>query len=164
MNAKTRIHIDLSTLLTAPMPAAHAVALPTPQPVTLHLDVSAVDRLSCALSELRIVAPHLSAAGFAALTAWAQKLCARITYLLEQIGPIELDPNAGNVLIRSDPPDRQSAGAHYYEILLQNEGAGHFTLRRYSTQKGSPGRTPVDLYLTHEVLDKLVNDLVDSLP
>ncbi len=68
------------------------------------------------------------------------------------------------MLIRSTPPDQQAAGNQYYEILLHTLGAGQFTLRRYGTQKGAAGRTPADIYLTHEVLDKLVNDLVESLP
>lgn len=163
MPVRNRLAIDLSPLFAAPMPATHSVALATARPVTLTLELTAVDRLSCALSELRLDAPHLSAAGFPALQAWAQQLCARITYLLEQIGPIEFDPATGTVLVRSDPPDAQSAGNLYYEILLQSQGSGQFTIRRYQSSKGT-GRTPVDLYLTHEVLDKLVNDLVDTMP
>lgn len=164
MAVPARYHLNLQPLAGGPMPATHAVALPTPQPVTLTLELSAVDRLSCALAELRISAPHLSSAGFPALEAWGRQLCARITYLLEQIGPLELDPAAGTVLIRSDPPDQHSGTAQYYEILLQTHGAGQFTLRRYRADKSAGGRVPVDLYLTHETLDKLANDLIASLP
>ncbi len=164
MPVTTRMTIDLLPLLGATFPTVYRIAAPTPQPVTIHFELSAVDRLSSALSELRLEAPHLSSAGFGALQQWAQSLSSRITYLLEQIGPLEFDPAAGTVLIRSNPPDAYGNSTQYYEVLLQAQTGGQFVLRRYRAERGVPGRTPIDLFLTHEVLNRLVNDLIDTMP
>ena len=102
-------------------------------------------------------------AAFSALETWARNLSKRITYLLEQIGPLELDPAAGEVLIRSTPPDQLPDGAQYYEIILSQKG-GTFLLNRFRSVKGTPGRSPVDIQVTHEVLHKLVDDLEDTIP
>ena len=77
---------------------------------------------------------------------------------------LEIDPDAGQVLIRSTPPAQQLQGSKFYEMLLQSQTDGQFSLRRYLTEKGRPGRTQVDIQTTHEVLDKLLNDLVDTIP
>ena len=79
MPVRPRYNVNLQPLVGSPMPATHTASLPTPQPVTLVLDLSAVDRLSCALTELRLDAPYPSAAGFAALEAWGKDVCTRIT-------------------------------------------------------------------------------------
>ena len=122
-----------------------------------------VDSLSCAFRELTLEVPGLQTAPFTTLETWARNLSQRITYLLEQIGPLELDPNAGQVLIRSTPPDQLPDGTQYYEIML-SQNAGAFVLKRYKAIKGTPGRTQVDLQVTHEVLYKLVDDLEASAP
>jgi hypothetical protein len=87
-----------------------------------------------------------------------------VTYLLENIGPLELDVASGQVLIRSTAPAQQSGTATFYEILLSSSGSGQFALRRYRSQKGAGGREQVDLQVTHEVLRKLVVDLVETIP
>lgn len=142
-----------------------------PAPVTLHnpagmslrIDFTIVDSLSCAFRELALDVPALNGAAFATFQVWARNLSQRITYLLEQIGPLEFDPNAGQVLIRSTPPDQLPDGAQFYEIMLSQQG-GSFVLRRYRSVKGTPGRTAVDIQVTHEVLYKLVDDLEDTIP
>lgn len=143
----------------------------TPAPVTLHnpaglslrIDFTIVDSLSCAFRELVLDVPALQSAAFSTFQTWARNLSQRITYLLEQIGPLEIDPHAGQVLIRSTPPDQLPDGAQFYEIMLSQQG-GSLALRRYRSIKGTPGRTPVDIQVTHEVLYKLVDDLEDTSP
>jgi hypothetical protein len=49
-------------------------------------------------------------------------------------------------------------------VLLQSDTSGNFSLRRYQAVKGAPGRTQVDMHLTHEVLSKLADDLVETIP
>jgi hypothetical protein len=68
------------------------------------------------------------------------------------------------VLIRSTAPAQQSGATTFYEILLSSQGSGQFALRRYRSQKGAAGREQVDLQVTHEVLRKLVVDLVETIP
>jgi hypothetical protein len=132
--------------------------------IDVALDLTAVDSLSCSLAELRLRVPSLSNAGIDVLRTWASDFCKRITYLLEHIGPLEVDQANGKVLVRSTPPDRQDATTTFYEILLQSHANGNFTLRRYRTEKNPPSRSRVDIFVTHEVLSKLVNDLVDTIP
>ncbi|MFV0445489.1 MAG: hypothetical protein ACK5Q5_18065 [Planctomycetaceae bacterium] len=130
----------------------------------LAIDFLAIDSLGCSFEQLALTVSALNGAAFPVLKTWADQLSRRITYLLEQIGPLEYDEQAGEVLIRSTPPDQLPDGAQYYEILLQSQQGGRFVLRRYRSVKGQSGRTPAALTMTHEVLLKLTEDLVDTLP
>ena len=138
--------------------------LPTTDGLDMAVDFTVVDSLSCAFRELRIDAPHLAGASFATLKKWAEDLSQRITYLLENLGPLEFDPITQQVLIRSKSPDQRTGGARYYEILLQCQSSGRFCLRRYYSDPAQAGRDQVDLQMTHETLLKLVDDLVATMP
>ncbi|MEX0585115.1 MAG: hypothetical protein WD176_00630 [Pirellulales bacterium] len=141
-----------------------AVSLSDPGGLQLHVHFVAVDSMSCSFSELQLHVPALQQAAFDVLRNWADDLSKRITYLLEQIGPLEYDPSAGQVLIRSVRPDTLPDGSQYYEIVLSSQSGGDFSLRRYRSTKGQSGRAPVDITVTHEVLLKLVDDLVATAP
>jgi hypothetical protein len=130
----------------------------------LAIDFTAVDTMSCSFREIRLRVPALASADSGILKQWAERLCSRVTYLLENIGPVEVDPEAGQVLVRSNPPDAQADGTAFYEIRLGSHANGNFSLRRYRAEKGAAGRTQVDMQTTHEVLVKLVDDLVDTIP
>jgi len=132
--------------------------------VSLSVGFLAVDSLACSFEQIGLQAPHLAGCGFDVLKKWAEQLSRRITYLLEQIGPLEYDEPAGQVLIRSTPPSQLSNGTQYYEILLQSHQGGRFTLQRYESTKGQPGRRQAPLTTTHEVLLKLADDLSDTVP
>jgi hypothetical protein len=165
MNLSAQLDQELKRLAGFASKTARTAALSAADGVDLAIDFTAVDSMSCAFRELRVRVPALAAAGFDALRQWAEALSQRVTYLLENIGPLELDPAAGQVLIRSTTPDQQSGGGgtSFYEVLLSSHGSGQFTLRRYRSQKGG-GRDQVDVQVTHEVLRKLVNDLVETIP
>jgi hypothetical protein len=126
---------------------------------TVEVDFTAVDLLGCALRELRIAAHELKDAPVERLKAWADELCRKVTYLLEHIGPLEVDAEAQTVLIRSTPPSQKPAQTAFYEILVKAPGT--LSLRRYIRAAGEPDRQPCDIRVTHEVLVKLVGDLVD---
>lgn len=132
--------------------------------LTLTVEFTAVDSMSCSFTEISLFVPALQNAAFDALKQWAQSLSQRITYLLENIGPLEFDPDAGEVLIRSTPPGQLASGTQYFEIILSSLSSGTFTLRRYASVKGQPGRQPVDITVTHEVLLKLTDDLLATIP
>ena len=164
--------------LTAELQTLSGLSVSTPQTVSLttadprnasdtmemQLDFLEVDRLSCALRELRLNIPSMSQASPDLLKEWAEALCRRITYLLENMAPVEFAPDAGQVLIRSTTPSQQPAKRLFYEVLLHTNTGGSFSLKRYESVKGQPGRTAVDLQLTHEVLLRLVRDLVETIP
>lgn len=132
--------------------------------LTMTVDFTAVDSMSCSFTQIAIFVPALQNAAFDALKQWAQALSQRITYLLENIGPLEFDPDAGEVLIRSTPPSQLANGTQYFEIILSSQSSGTFSLRRYASVKGQPGRQAVDITVTHEVLLKLTEDLLDTVP
>jgi hypothetical protein len=126
----------------------------------LELDLTAVDRMSCSFRELRLQMPALYGKSFDSLKSWAHEICKRVTYLLEQIGPQELDPETGQVLIRSTPPEKNPGQTRFYEVMLSSPGT--LSLRRYCTRPGQIEREQIDLQATHEVARKLVNDLLQA--
>lgn len=149
---------------------AGSVALPTPvqvvdpSGVTLRLELTQLDSMSCAFSELALYVPRLQNSAFDVLQRWAFGLSQRVSYLLEKIESLEFDPANGQVLIRSNPPHSTAVGTHYYEIVLSSTGNGTFVLKRFRSISGQPGRDPVEIQLTHEVLLRLVDDLVGTIP
>ncbi|MEO2036713.1 MAG: hypothetical protein ABGZ35_31950 [Planctomycetaceae bacterium] len=138
------------------------VALADPDIADLAIDFTAVDSLSCSLTELRLNLPELRNVPIDELERWGRELCDHVSYLLEDIGPLEVDAAGHQVLIRSTPPDERPAGVKFYEIILTSHSSGNCTLRRYESEQGTIGRVPVDIQLTHEVLLKLVGDLLDT--
>ena len=164
MSFKDSLDHELSRLVGYASTSTKTVSLSAPNQVHVALDFTAVDSLSCSLAEIRVLVPSLSGAPFKVLQTWAKALSDRITYLLENIGPLEFSPDQGQVLIRSTPPDQQPAATQFYEILLQSHAGGKFTLRRYRSEKGQPGRKAVDIHVTHEVLHKLLSDLIETIP
>lgn len=128
----------------------------------VEADFLVVDTLSCSFRELRLTADELDAAPFEAFKTWAENLCKRVTYLLEHIGPLELDAEAQTVMIRSTPPTREPNATAFYEMLLQ--APGNLSLRRYIRTPGSDERQQADMQATHEVLQKLVQDIVEAIP
>lgn len=128
------------------------------------IDVTAIDSMSVELMELSLFVPQLQHAAFDALKQWATDLSQRITYLMEHIGPLEFDPAVGQVLIRSTPPGQLSNGTQFFEVMLSSAGNGTFTLRRFLSVQGTPGRQQVAMQMTIEVLLRLVDDLVATIP
>ena len=164
MSLSDSLSQELTRLVGLNSVLPQTITLPTTNRIDMSIEFTAVDSLSCAFRELRINAPHLAGASFATLKTWADDLSRRITYLLENLGPLEFDPTTQQVLIRSKSPDQRTGGAKYYEILLQCQAAGRFFLRRYYSDPTQTGRNQVDLHLTHETLLKLVDDLVATVP
>lgn len=130
----------------------------------LTIDVLAIETLGCSFLELSLFLPKLVGREVHVLKQWADDLSRRVTYLLENLGPVEVDKLGDQVLIRSNPPDRSGVMAKFYEVLLSARGNGTFTLKRLSFEPGVPGRTPVEIQLTYEVLNRLIRDLLATAP
>ena len=162
MSLRNEIASELNRLIGTTSPAT--VTATDASGLEMRIDFTAVDSMSCSFLQIELFVPHLRQAAFDALKQWADSLSKRITYLLENIGPLEYDPDAGQVLIRSTSPSQLPDGTQYYEIVLSTRSGGNFSLRRYRSTKGQPGRDVVDVTVTHEVLLKLADDLVDTLP
>ncbi len=138
------------------------VQVSDPSGIQVEIDLTQVDSLGCAFRQITVHVPTMNQASFDTLKRWAESLSQRITYLLEQVSPLEYDPQAGQVLIRSTRPDQLPDGTQYYEMVLSSHGTGTYSLKRYRSLKGTPGRTQIDLQVTHEVLFKLCDDLIDT--
>lgn len=133
--------------------------------VSLSVDLLGVETFGVSCEELRLDVKALGSASLDILKKWGDSLCKRITYLLENIGPLEFDAQENQVLIRSTPPDKTTPGTtKYYEVQLSSHGAGRFSLRRYRNDAANPGRVPASIQVTHEQLAKLVNDLTGTIP
>ena len=144
-------------------PGGGAAALSADNNVAVAADLAAVETLGVALERLRLDVPHLAGASQATLEQWGKDLCARVTYLLEGLGPLEFDPQNRELLIRSVPPSRDAGATSYFEVMLSAAGNGAFTLARYRTEPGV-SRTREDVPLTREVLKRLVRDAVETIP
>jgi hypothetical protein len=164
MNLTTQLNEELKQLAGFSSSTPRRVEITDPNGLILGVAVVAVDALSCAFESLTLHVPALVGNESGAIQAWADALSERVTYLLENIGPIEIDRQSSQVLIRSTPPDRTSTGTQFYEVLLSAQTNGTFLLRRYRAESGQPGRESVDIHLTHETLHKLVGDLVETIP
>lgn len=164
MNLTTQLTEELKQLAGFSSSTPRRIEITDPDGMVLGVAVVAVDALSCAFESLTLHVPSLIGNETGALQAWADALSARVTYLLENIGPIEIDQSSNQVLIRSTPPEKTETGTQFYEVLLSAQSNGTFLLRRYRAENGQPGRESVDIHLTHETLHKLVGDLVETIP
>jgi len=130
--------------------------------LAVRVDFTVVDSLSCGFRELWISADELKNAPFDTLQAWADALCKKVTYLLENIGPVETDADLQTVLIRSTPPSKQPDQTTFYEMLVQAPGT--ICLHRCTRTAHGSDRNSCDIQITHEVLVKLVQDIVAAIP
>lgn len=164
MNLTTQLTEELKQLAGFSSSTPRRIEITNPDGLVLGVAVVAVDALSCAFESLTLHIPSLVGNETGALQEWADALSDRVTYLLENIGPIEIDQNSNQVLIRSTPPEKTDTGTQFYEVLLSAQSNGTFLFRRYRAESGQPGRESVDIHLTHETLHKLIGDLVDTVP
>ena len=115
----------------------------------------ALDTMACAFTRLSLSAPALAGLSTDGLKQTAERLSARLTYLLEPISPIELDSQGCVVQMRSTPPHKDSDRTSYYELLVSR--VGELSLVRY-TRVGSEPREVIPAQVTREVLVRLASD------
>lgn len=162
MSVRILLAAELARLRGYSSASPVTVSVTDPSGISIVIEFTQVDSLACAFRQITVHVPSMNQVAFAQLQKWAEALSQRITYLLEQISPLECDPQGGQVLIRSTRPDPLPDGTQYYEIIVSSTGTGTFTLQRFRSVKGTPGRTPIDLQVTHELLYKLCDDLIDT--
>lgn len=164
MSLTQQLEQELQALVGFQGATPHVTRLADPGGLELEVSFLQVDAVGCSVEEIQLFVTTFQTLSMQQLEDWAKELCSRITYLLEHIGTLEIDDQNQQALIRSTPPAQLPTGTKYYEIILKSKSGGRFSLKRFSAVKGHPGRTPVPMQLTHEVLLKLVDDLVDSIP
>jgi hypothetical protein len=116
------------------------------------------DRVGCHLWELKLTRPE--AAPSADLKTRAERIVSRATGLMEPLKLIEVDAGPETALLRSAAPQKRGDDLFYYEVLLQNRGAG---LRRYQASAQGGTRQQLAFPLTHESLAKLAVDLTGDV-
>jgi len=126
----------------------------------LSAQLESVDQLACSFMLLKLNADKLAAKTIDELTAVANDLSTRLSYLLESISPVEIDRDACVVQMRSSPPEQGDQGTFYYELVVRK---GAIELCRYQKSPGDARQT-VPATVTREVLGRLAADFVASVP
>ena len=133
-------------------------------PRSVRCGLSEVTSLAVNVDALVLETTELAAAGIDRLEKISNDLSARVNYLLEPLGPVEIDADTCTVQMRSMPPHKDDDGCNYYELLVRRGGA--LSLCRYRKEPGQP-RTAIPATLTREVLVRLVGDfcaVLDGVP
>ncbi len=125
------------------------------QPRQLVCEVVERNALAISFSSLRLSTTELANSTVADLERLGKSLSSRLTYLMEPISPIELDPAACVVQLRSNPPQQDDDGRSYYELMVRR--GGEISLRRFRKEPGA-SRQPIAANVTREVLLRLVGD------
>jgi hypothetical protein len=95
------------------------------------------------------------------LNAWADRISSRVTYLMEPLVVLEHDKVGGEVELRSQAPTTRGDRRSYFEVRLTRLGA--MTLSRIAVDEASRKRQQTSCQMTREVLERLADDLVESV-
>lgn len=123
----------------------------------LTSQLTAVDNIACAFEHFTLESSRLAGVSIEQLKKRAEALSARLSYLLEPISAVEVDPDSCTVQMRSVPPQKDDDGTNYYELLV--ERGGRLSLCRYSKTPGAV-RQVVPANVTREVFQRLAADFV----
>ncbi len=121
----------------------------------LDCQLTSLESLGCEFDELTLASDELRDATMDELKQISQQLSNRITYLLEAICAVEIDPQHAIVQLRSVPPQTGDDGTTYYELMVTRGGT--LSLCRYQKQPGGV-RQVIPARVTREVLLRLVDD------
>lgn len=91
---------------------------------------------------------------------WADRVAARVTYLMEPLRVVEVDPVGAEVELRSAAPSQRKGVRAYYEVRLRR--AGTLNLARVVFDDATRTRRDEPFQMTHEVIERLADDLVDT--
>ena len=148
---------QFETELTAAMGHAPRVVGAQEGDHQLILEAIELNPLACRFDSFRLKTSALAGATIERLKRTSEELSARLTYLLEPIGPIEVDTQQSIVQMRSKPPQKDDDGRSYYELLVKK--GGELVLIRYRKPQGQP-RERIHATVTQEVLLRLAADFL----
>jgi hypothetical protein len=127
--------------------------------LTLHL--TALDAVGLALTALEYATTSRPEWSSAALKEWGDRLSKRVTYLMEPLKVLEIDPGGGEVQIRSQSPTPRAEERGYYELRLYRNGA--LRLERFVFDAAARQRRQTPCQFTREVLERLADDITASV-
>jgi len=160
MTFKQDTQQELNRLMGQILP--QSVSVTSSHNLRFVLNVTQVDTLSCALQYLEVAPPPQSQLDFNTLQTWSRELSKKLTYLLEQLAPIEVDPSTQKIQIRSSQPAMNAGNKEYYEMLLSVSSSGCLKLERFRIAPNQKQRTPMEMIFTREVLLRLMEDIETS--
>lgn len=114
-----------------------------------EVEVRDVDRLGVSVERIRV------AGGGARITEQATRLPDALRPLPERIVPVEVAPELGGAILRSDPAD--IVDREYFEV---HSDANATTVERY--QAHADGRARVPFTLTHEQLGRVIDGIGEA--
>ena len=135
------------------------VVVSTP-PRQIRCEVAEARPLAVSFDRLELTTDELASVTIDELQAVARDLTDRVTYLLEPIGPVEVDHEKCVVQMRSLPPSKDDTSHSYYELLVRRGGS--LSLCRYRKAPGDV-RQPIPATVTREVLERLVGDFCGAV-
>lgn len=128
----------------------------------LTLGLTALDTVGVAFDSLDFVTTSRSEWTSELLRSWGDRLAGRVTYLMEPFKILEIDAEGGEVTLRSQTPTTRENRRSYYEIRLSKQGT--LRMERCTFDEVSRRRDRSSCQLTREVLERLADDIVASLP
>lgn len=131
-------------------------------PHRLALSLTALDTVGVAFDALDFTTTSRSEWSPEALRAWGERLAGRVTYLMEPFKVLEVDAEGGEVKLRSQSPTARDQQRSYYEIRISKQGT--LGMERCTFDETSRQRRRSPCQLTREVLERLADDIVASLP
>lgn len=156
MTLKTQFEAELAAYSAT----GFGVVAAAEPPRKVRCEVAEASALAVSFDKLELTTIELANSSVGELQAISQDLASRVTYLLEPIGPIEVDGDSCIIQMRSSPPARGDAGTSYYELLVKRGGS--LSLCRFEKTAGAI-RSRVPATVTREVLCRLVGDFSDVL-
>ena len=130
-------------------------------PHRLTLQLTSIGPGGVAFDALDFVANDRADLSLDAVRAWGDRIAGRLTYLMEPLVVLEVDPVGGDVELRSRTPSTRDDVRSFYEIHLRRDGS--LNLRRFAFDSSDRTRGVVPCRLTGEALERLVDDLVATL-
>ncbi len=158
MNPSKKIAVALDENTRAyDMPCSVTVE-DAPNRITLNL--TALDSVGVAFDSLEFVTTDRTDWTSTALTAWGERLAARVTYLLEPLKVLEVDSGGGEVQVRSQSPTVRADQRGFYEVRLYKQGL--LRMERFVVDDATRERRRASCQLTREVLERLADDIAAS--
>ncbi len=127
--------------------------------LTLHVATGGAVGLALDSLEYRLLDhPPLTKAE---LKGWADRLVAKLTYLMEPLVVLELDAEVGQAQLRSQSPSERQSMRTYYEIQVDRNAS--LRLARVTFDEATRKRSAATCQFTREAIERLANDLATSL-
>lgn len=157
MSLSTAIVVALDNLAGAFNPAQAVSADEGTHHITLDVTLAGPIGFSALGLEFRADGPERT---INELKDWADRVAARVTYLMEPLRVVEIDPVGVEVELRSAAPSVRKGVRAFYEVRLRR--AGTLNIARVVFDDVTRTRRDEPFQMTREVLERLTDDLVDT--